>query len=107
MSIKKGQSLMEYAILISVIISAVLIMQIYIKRTYQGRLKQEADEVGQQYSPGHTTSLTEAQTASNSTTCTGGNCWGRDIPYGVTVTMSNTQNTMTKREGVDSFARDE
>jgi uncharacterized protein (UPF0333 family) len=53
---KRGQSLLEYSFLFAVILSALLIMQFYIQRGYQGRLKAEADSVGQQYSPGHTTS---------------------------------------------------
>ena len=107
MFIKKGQSIVEYALLLGVIISALLIMQVFIKRAYQGRIKQGADEVGQQYSPGHTTSLAETSTVSNSTTCTGGACWGKDIPDGMTVSVTNTTNTMTRKEGVDSFAKDE
>ena len=104
MFIKKGQSIVEYAFLISVILAALVIMQMYIKRTYQGRLKQDADEVGQQYSPGHTVSLIQSRTDSSSTSCTGGNCWSKNIPYGMTVTKSSTQNSMAKQEGVDSFA---
>lgn len=97
---------MEYAILLSLILAALVIMQVYIKRGYQGRLKQDADEVGQQYSPGHTTSLTQSRTDSASTSCTGGNCWNQNIPYGMTVTNSTSQNSMAKQEGVDSFAND-
>lgn len=102
---------MEYTILLSLIIAALIIMQFYIKRTYQGRLKQEADEVGPQYSPGHTTSLIQNYIGSSSSTYAGGEVVADDgsrikVPYGMTVTKSNTQNAMTKQEGVDSFAQD-
>lgn len=51
---KKGQSTLEYAILIIIIIGALLSIQVYIKRGVQGRLKQAADDIGQQYSEGNT-----------------------------------------------------
>jgi len=98
---------MEYSIVLSVVIAALLVMQFYIKRAYQGRLKQEADEVGQQYSPGHTSSQIVTNTSSTSTTCTGGECWGEDIDFGVTVIKSSTSTTVRKREGVDSFAAED
>lgn len=51
---KKGQSTLEYAILIIIIIGALLSIQIYIKRGVQGRLKQATDDIGDQFSPGNT-----------------------------------------------------
>jgi uncharacterized protein (UPF0333 family) len=111
MLIKKGQSMLEYTLLFSLILAALVIMQFYIKRAYQGRLKQDADEVGQQYSPGHTVSLIQSYTGSRSTTYAGGEVVADDgsrvkVPYGMTVTKSSTNNSMTKQEGVDSFAHD-
>jgi len=104
---KKGQNIVEYTILIAIIISALLVMQFYVKRTYQGRLKEEADQIGQQYSPKHTVSVTQTLTSSASTSCTGGTCFGKTIQPGVTVTQSETQNKVLKQEGVDSFATEE
>ena len=54
---KKGQSTLEYAILIIIIIGALLSIQIYIKRGIQGRLKSAADDIGEQFSPGNTNSV--------------------------------------------------
>ena len=51
---KKGQSTLEYAILIIIIIGALLSIQVYIKRGIQGRLKSAADDIGDQFSPGNT-----------------------------------------------------
>lgn len=51
----KGQSILEYAILLAVIIAALLIMQSLVKRGYQGGLKDAADKMGEQYSVGKTT----------------------------------------------------
>ena len=51
---KKGQSTLEYAILIIIIIGALMSIQVYIKRGIQGRLKQASDDIGDQFSVGNT-----------------------------------------------------
>ena len=51
---RKGQSTLEYAILIIIIIGALLSIQIYIRRGIQGRLKSATDDIGDQFSPGNT-----------------------------------------------------
>jgi uncharacterized protein (UPF0333 family) len=63
---KKGQSTLEYAILIIVIIGALLSIQVYIKRGVQGRLKGAADDIGDQFSPGNTNVTKTMRTASQS-----------------------------------------
>lgn len=63
---KKGQSTLEYAILIIIIIGALLSIQVYIKRGIQGRLKQAADDIGDQFSPGQT-NVTSTMTVSSKT----------------------------------------
>lgn len=50
---KKGQSTLEYAILVIIIIGALLAIQVYIKRGVQGRLKSATDDIGDQFSPGN------------------------------------------------------
>jgi hypothetical protein len=120
MFIKKGQSIVEYVILFTLILAALLIMHIYIKRAYQGRIKQSSDELSQQYSPGHTTSLMNAVSSSNSVTYTGGKMTrnmqvipGLTIPVNVkipdnmTVTQTETTSSYTRQEGIDSFATEQ
>ena len=51
---KRGQSTLEYAVLIIIIIGALLSIQVYIKRCVQGRLKQASDDIGDQFSFGNT-----------------------------------------------------
>ena len=51
---KKGQSSVEYAILIIVVIGALLSIQVYVKRGIQGRLKSATDDIGDQFSLGNT-----------------------------------------------------
>ncbi|MCK9571789.1 MAG: hypothetical protein M0Q96_00705 [Candidatus Omnitrophica bacterium] len=50
-----GQSIVEYAILLGVIIAVLLIMQVFVKRGYQGGLKDAADKMGDQFSASSTT----------------------------------------------------
>ena len=52
---KRGQSTLEYAVLIVVIIAALIAMQVYLKRGIQGGLREKSDQIGDQYSPGYTT----------------------------------------------------
>ncbi|MBU1998950.1 MAG: hypothetical protein KKE64_05590 [Candidatus Omnitrophica bacterium] len=95
---KRGQSLLEYAILFAVILSALLIMQFYIKRGYQGRLKQSADSVGQQYAPGHTTSkiVTTSSSTTRTTTADGK----------MVVKVDPAKSSLDKTETVDAFAKE-
>lgn len=53
---QKAQSTVEYAVLISVVVSGLLITQVYLKRGLQGKLRDSTDQIGEQYSPGRTTS---------------------------------------------------
>ena len=61
---QKGQSTLEYAILIIIIIGALLSIQIYIKRGIQGRLKSATDDIGTQFSPGNTNVIKTMTTSS-------------------------------------------
>jgi len=56
MNDRRGQSTAEYAVLIAVAVGALLAMQIYVKRGAMGRLKDATDQIGEQFSPLHTTS---------------------------------------------------
>jgi len=63
---KRGQSTMEYAVLIVIIIGALLSIQVYIKRGVQGRLKSAADDIGDQYSDGNTNIVKKTTRSVNS-----------------------------------------
>jgi Flp pilus assembly pilin Flp len=62
---KRGQSTLEYAVLIVVIIGALLTIQVYIKRGVQGRLRSAADDIGDQYSDGNMNEVKVTQRHSN------------------------------------------
>jgi len=46
----KGQSLLEYSLILAAIVVAIVFMQTYVRRGVQGRLKDSADQIGDQYS---------------------------------------------------------
>jgi cytoskeletal protein RodZ len=51
---RRGQSTLEYAILIVIVIGALMSIQFYLKRGVQGRFKSATDDIGDQFSPGNT-----------------------------------------------------
>ncbi len=46
----RGQSTLEYAFVVAVIVGALIAMQIYIKRSMEGKMKSTSDEIGEGYS---------------------------------------------------------
>ncbi len=54
---QKGQNFVEYSALLALVIAALLAMQIYMKRSIEGRLKEAADGIGSQYDPIGTTGV--------------------------------------------------
>lgn len=63
----RGQSTIEYVILIGFVVAAIIFMGVYMKRGIQGKLRESADQVGDQYSAGNTTSLYTTKTNINQT----------------------------------------
>lgn len=48
---KKGQSTVEYALILAVVVAGLLLMQHYVRRGYAGRIKGASDDIGEQYDP--------------------------------------------------------
>ena len=48
---RKGQSTLEYALIIAVVVAGLLLMQHYVRRGFAGRLKTASDDMGEQYDP--------------------------------------------------------
>jgi len=65
---KKGQSIIEYSMLIVIIIGVLLSVGTYFKRGVQGRWKDSVDQLGDQYHPGKTTGVIDYNTTVQSTT---------------------------------------
>jgi hypothetical protein len=67
---RKGQSVLEYAVLLGVVIAGILIMQMFMKRGFQGQLKSSSDEIsgGQSFSASSTTTSQGATMQGNQVT---------------------------------------
>lgn len=52
---KKAQSTAEYVVLFAVVVGALIVMSVYMSRSFQGRYRMLGDELGTQYEPGATT----------------------------------------------------
>lgn len=70
----RGQSTLEYIILLGFVIAALIAMGVYMKRGMQGKLRESTDQIGEQYSAGHTTSNynTTTEMSQNEVVSTGG-----------------------------------
>jgi len=51
----KGQSTLEYALIVAVVVGALVAMNVYMKRGLQGRLRESADQIGEQFDANNTT----------------------------------------------------
>jgi len=47
----KGQSIFEYAMIITIVVASLVTMRIYMKRAIEGRVRGSMDEIGELYSP--------------------------------------------------------
>lgn len=94
---RKGQSTLEYAIIIAVVVAGLLMVQIYIKRSVQGRAREAADDIGNQYSAGLTTgNTTTTRNGTTVETITGG-----AAPK--MVTNSNQGQTINNQDTTPAF----
>src|SRR5208282_1146293 len=96
---KRGQSTLEYAVLIVVIIGALLTIQTYIKRGVQGRLKSAADDIGDQYSDGNTNSVkTTIRNSETNEVFSAGTAYSNIIGPEITNTTENSVIDNTQQE---------
>jgi hypothetical protein len=64
----KGQSALEYSLIIICLVAGLIAMQVYVKRGFQGRLRSVSDELGEQYSPTNTTGASTTNYSSTTIT---------------------------------------
>jgi len=101
----RGQSAVEYALLAAVLVGALLAMQIYVKRGAMGRLKEAADQIGEQYAPRSATSNLTMTISSNTTTTSTlrkDQDLGRGQTGDVMVTTTTINQDTTTRTGSES-----
>jgi uncharacterized protein (UPF0333 family) len=95
---KKAQSTLEYAVLIGVVVAGLIAMQTYVKRGFQGKLRENADSIGEAFSPGYTTYNVDHRSATNSREVVGN---------GTTTTDVRSQtNDRTGNEDVADFNKE-
>lgn len=90
---RRGQNTLEYALIISVVIAALLTINMYLKKGVQGRLKESTDQIGKQFDPESFT--TASQTEGSGETVTEE---VRDIETGTTTSTVTKAETVTKSE---------
>lgn len=91
--LRKGQNTLEYAIVIAVVVGALVAMQIYMKRSVSGKLRDSTESIGTQYDI--------AGTSSTTTTRTGMTQSGAEA--GKTFTVSNDTTTEDSTENIDGW----
>lgn len=94
---RKGQSTLEYGLIIAVVVAALLAINYYMKKGVQGKLKESTDQIGRQFDPG--TFNTAWKTTSNGLTTTREN---RDTnANGATTSNITAAETITRYEYED------
>jgi uncharacterized protein (UPF0333 family) len=95
----RGQSTLEYVILLGFVVAALIAMGVYMKRGFQGKLRESTDQVGEQYDPMHTTSdyTTTSSMTQTEVTSSGGVS---------TTTISDNTQTKTGSETVEGLSSD-
>jgi len=88
---RKGQSTLEYVILTGFVVAALIAMGIYMKRGFQGKLRESTDQVGEQYEAKNTKSQYQITThlKQKEEMVQGGH---------TTITIDQGGNTQTKTE---------
>lgn len=94
---KKGQSILEYSVVIAVIVAALLSMQSYIKRSLQGAYRGTSQIIGEAYEPRNTSSDYTLSTLSTTLTVSTSNQ--------AVVSGENKIITDTQTDTVDSMSQ--
>ncbi len=90
---RRGQSAVEYAVLIVLVVAALLAMQLYMKRGIMGKHRQTADEWGEQFSPdAYKANFTNVQYSAQREAAGKGVAWsGGTLKTGESVTDAKTK----------------
>lgn len=89
---RRGQSTLEYALIFTAVVAALLAISVYMTRGMQGKLKESTDSIGRQFDPGNFTNAWK--TASTGTTVSNEN----RVAGGQTTTNINSSETITRDE---------
>ena len=92
---KKGQTAVEYVVLVVIILGALLAIQNYMKRGFQGRWRDAVDDLGDQYDPA--TAVTNIRHALDSTTNT--SIIAVRLPGGYSTIRTDASSSMETKVG--------
>ena len=90
---KRGQSILEYSLIFAAVIVALVAINVYMKRSMQGRLRESSDQIGKQFDPENFGNSWNTQSAgTTSTTET------REALTGNTTSNTTQSETITRGE---------
>lgn len=92
---RNGQTVIEYALIVTIVAAALLSTQIYIKRAIQGRWKTSVDDLGDQYDPKTANTFIRHSVRQNATTAMRAEI-GED---GITTFRTDTTQTSDFKNG--------
>lgn len=89
---RRGQATLEYVYFMGIFIVVLIAMGIYMKRGFQGKYRDLGEQIGSQYSPTNTTTITTNRTiadTSSTSTSTVGKVYSAG---GVSISTENQEN---------------
>jgi len=106
----QAQAALEYAMVVICLVGALFAMRIYMKRSIQGRLREAADSLGEQYAPRHITDSVITTTQTGTTNVKAEEAQREDEEVGTIFGLETTTTTdeTTNRighENLDKFEK--
>jgi len=90
---KRGQSTLEYGLIIAVVVAALLAINWYMQRGVQGKLKESSDQIGKQFDPGKFATAWKSESAGNTIATE-----NRDVTDGSTTSDTSVSETFSRNE---------
>jgi len=100
---KKAQSTLEITLLATLVIGALLALQLYVKRAVVGKIREDADSIGEQFDITATDWSVRNESFGTTTQLTGLNTDGTDAD-GVSIVTSNETRNASGGWTVQSWA---
>lgn len=99
----RAQTTLECVAVVVCVVAALLAMQIYFKRSVQGRLKDNADNIGKQYDPASSASNISYVQDSDSTSSTQMYIEDEKVKTVTTVTINSSSTNQSGTESVGNL----
>ena len=99
MRFQKGQTILEYTVIVIIVLGCMVAMKDYVKRGIQGRWKSATDDLSSQYDPTHINSVINYSTQINSTSSVSVQKDSLDGVAGQWTTREDLSNTVDTKTG--------